>query len=601
MKKKTIAMAVAVIMIMALAMPLMALANDPTIDLTVKFTTPAGAPGTDSSRTFYAYKLFGVKTSVTFDNTVDPPAEIISYEYTLNPEFAEFAPSGFTPVSTASSLYEYLLSIQAIESTGPNGPASANIMMQELTRELTNWIREREEAAEEASLAPPFEEVRSKTADEGDTEVVIEGLDPGYYLVIGATGTRAITDRAVAAFALMTLDLDSTEPGEHEINLVDKVDVDLPVLEKRDDAANESIYGDKTGEYINYMLTVEVPDITGFDPAQYQYVITDKMTGLTFDTTSSQFVVRIVEIDEDAEGNEVRAYDRALITNDGVADPDDYEYTMVPTTTAGRADGFILTFMQPFFEAVDLPAGTSIEINYRAHLNKDAVSTSAEEVENAANPGGENIVTLRYSNDPMDHTKTGLLTDEEKVATFNIDLFKFQGNNIGLAEVKFELQNARGEAIELFQIHVGSATAHSIYRIAERHEIADPEIDTTFEILTPVSGRVQIRGVGAGTYFLEEKSAPGNFNELDDPVRIVIGATGLQEWEIEGKEFEYGINAGGTIIAIENRRNSPFPETGGMGRTILYITGFIMIAAAGTALFVRRSAKSAAAKVEGSR
>lgn len=52
---------------------------------------------------------------------------------------------------------------------------------------------------------------------------------------------------------------------------------------------------------------------------------------------------------------------------------------------------------------------------------------------------------------------------------------------------------------------------------------------------------------------------------------------------------EVTANEGQTVvIAIENNKGSTLPSTGGMGTTILYIVGAVLVVGAGVVLFTKR-------------
>ena len=111
------------------------------------------------------------------------------------------------------------------------------------------------------------------------------------------------------------------------------------------------------------------------------------------------------------------------------------------------------------------------------------------------------------------------------------------------------------------------------YRVAEEGE-------TGVEI---EAGVTEIKGLGNGTYYLVETAAPENYNPLTEAVEVPI-ANGdkMASFNEDGTYKEGGvqvINYTGTIL----------PSTGGIGTTIFYAAGIVVMA--GAVFFVVRSRK----------
>ena len=83
------------------------------------------------------------------------------------------------------------------------------------------------------------------------------------------------------------------------------------------------------------------------------------------------------------------------------------------------------------------------------------------------------------------------------------------------------------------------------------------------------------------TYYLEETKAPAGYNVLKAPVKVVI--------DNEGK-VTYGNDntAADPDVKVLNQTGTELPSTGGMGTTIFYVLGSVLVVAAGVLLVTKK-------------
>jgi len=109
--------------------------------------------------------------------------------------------------------------------------------------------------------------------------------------------------------------------------------------------------------------------------------------------------------------------------------------------------------------------------------------------------------------------------------------------------------------------------------------------------LTMVSkstGAIRIQGLDATSYWLQELNAPLNYNILREPVYVVIKAdhdnsTGKiisMSVTADSAEGNVKVDEGKAGIPIQNSKGNILPSTGGIGTTIFYVVGGILVAAA---------------------
>ena len=119
------------------------------------------------------------------------------------------------------------------------------------------------------------------------------------------------------------------------------------------------------------------------------------------------------------------------------------------------------------------------------------------------------------------------------------------------------------------------------------------------------TGLVNIKGLDAGTYELEEIKAPAGYNKLSAPITLTVAATitgtdtsthdtvdpALETLNIKvgNKSAEAGnISTGVVTTKIENNKGTTLPTTGGIGTTIFYVLGSILVLGAVILLVTRR-------------
>lgn len=128
------------------------------------------------------------------------------------------------------------------------------------------------------------------------------------------------------------------------------------------------------------------------------------------------------------------------------------------------------------------------------------------------------------------------------------------------------------------------------------------DADVSIELTTGTDGKISFKGLGAGTYTLTETVTPEGFNTLD-PITFTIGFEAPEKvntgdesctWTITGWPEDQNGNPGVTntngIFAanIINISGSLLPSTGGIGTTIFYVVGGILVVGAAVLLVTKK-------------
>jgi fimbrial isopeptide formation D2 family protein/LPXTG-motif cell wall-anchored protein len=144
-----------------------------------------------------------------------------------------------------------------------------------------------------------------------------------------------------------------------------------------------------------------------------------------------------------------------------------------------------------------------------------------------------------------------------------------------------------------------------IYEREEHHETYTKSEAVELKGITGEDGELYIEGLSAGIYTITEVTAPTGYNALDNPITVKIEctvedkneATMTPTWTFEADETG-GTNYtsqnvktlgdGTGEMVIYNVAGKTLPSTGGMGTTIFYVLGSILMAGAVILLITKR-------------
>ena len=195
-----------------------------------------------------------------------------------------------------------------------------------------------------------------------------------------------------------------------------------------------------------------------------------------------------------------------------------------------------------------------ITVLYHATLSKDAPTNQAM----------KNTTWLTYG----DNLKTD--NSETETYTFGIPVFKYTGTNTKLAGAKFILSTDQQCQKQL----KFTKNNEDKYRY---------DTKGTPELVSLDSGRIDIEGLKAGTYYLKETEAPKGYNLLKTVQKIEI----LDDGSIE---LNNELNKGD--VRVQNNKGSLLPSTGGAGTTMIYLIGGALVLGSGFVLANKKRAKA---------
>ena len=394
------------------------------------------------------------------------------------------------------------------------------------------------ENADVAAFAKDAEEfakdltaLKTHTAS-ADGDFAFSELEAGYYLVTSTLGTKATV---------------GTTPGNPNPEIQEKnaAPVNVKTVEEDSKVGKEGVdaWGSTNdadiGQTVNFKSTITA------QAGAENYVFHDTMSaGLTYTGVTG-------------------------ITLNGTA-VNASNYTVV---TEGLTDGctFEVRFTQAFCDT--LKANDQIVISYTATLNENAV---------IAGDGNPNTSKLSYGDKGDEsHTPSGTTPPSTtKTYTWDVDVFKYTMNGeteTALAGAKFTLSKNADGSNPIALVSEGN----NVYRVAKTGETG-----TVTKITTDATGKFTIKGLDADTYYLTETAAPAGYNKLAGPVTIVIDENGVVNGTTEAPQ---GVDE----VKVLNQSGTELPSTGGMGTTIFYVLGSILVVGAAVLLVTKKRMSSA--------
>lgn len=424
---------------------------------------------------------------------------------------------------------------------------------------------------------------RTSTWNESGTNYSISSLAPGYYLVKDKDDSAPSSD-AYTRYILQVV---------HNVTVNAKTDV--PTVDKNIKEGDTSVKANNAsiGDIINYEVKSAVPDMTGY--TKYFFVMNDTLSkGLTY---NGDMVIKVGEKTLDATNG----------------------YTL---TTTNNDDGST-TLEIVFKNFIQYTTGNAITVTYSATLNQDANLDPSV--------GNPNEVKLVYSNNPnvvgtgVDKPAPGDATgetpkSETKTYVTGIKLTKVDGADHSkmLTGAKFKIEG-NGVKVVLVNKEVYEETSDGTYYMlktgtytetAPIDETASSYDSTTtkYKKVTAVTkdtvntkinatgyvdknGVLTFEGLGEGTYTITEIIAPEGYNLLKAPIKVEIKANATFdkcEWTVtaDGKPVTADNNL--YSFLIENKSGAELPSTGGIGTTIFYVLGGLLVVCAGVLLITKR-------------
>ena len=422
----------------------------------------------------------------------------------------------------------------------------------------------------------------TKAFSEQASPITVAKADAGYYFIKDKDNSFA--DPGYGAYSRFILKVVGN------VELTAKADVptfDKNIVEDGEKVKNNTA---SVGDKVNYQIDSKVPDMTGY--TKYFFVVEDEMTtGLTFND-DIKVTIGTKELDKD----------------------DDY-------TVTSTAHSFKLVLKN----FINYNTGDDIKIEYSATLNKDANITEGTN-DNTANltySNNPNITPNSTTDEPGPGDVTGKTPDIKTVTgTSGIQIDKIDGGtSAALSGAKFMIEGKGVKAVIVngtvfkksdagthYMLKNGSFTDEAPTDQTKKNydsittKYAEVKVDNTLTSAEGINnigytkapnGYLSFAGLDAGEYTITELEAPEGYNKLPDTITVTLSA----QYNANDNRFVWTCKMGNTTVdsqidgcyhfQVANNKGATLPGTGGMGTTIFYVVGGLLIVCAGALLVTK--------------
>ena len=377
------------------------------------------------------------------------------------------------------------------------------------------------------------------TAESDGSALKFNGLAYGYYVVTTTQGEQVIS-------------VDSTMP---EVTIVDKNSSTPKELSKTASSKDVSI-----GDTVTYTVSFKTSNYYGAGTEAKEIV------SYTIEDTLPEFLsnVTVTSIIVDNDGNNATVGDQANVT----------------AQFANKK--IVIKWYDETNNQFLYDNGATVTITYTA------VVTDKADIDGA---GNTNTVTVRWTTKGSDQPGSDKVETHETIFTYAIALKKVNNEGKALPGAVFQFPfyvKSTADATDGAYIYAGTTPGEGL----------------TNQITTPASGVIVVKGVKSSSYEITEFKAPDGYNKLTAPVTVEAVQTGntsthttvyLDEngnvVDVSAKKIEVKVDIdtiAATAVVVVNKAGTELPSTGGMGTTVFYVLGAVLVVGAGVLLVTKK-------------
>jgi LPXTG-motif cell wall-anchored protein len=440
----------------------------------------------------------------------------------------------------------------------------------------------------------------------------ISGLEAGYYLIVDKTNNAGATKASNSECILLNVNKMADNADSSDDNTISvEVKSSFPSFEKKvkENSSNKDVNteGEDTDNNIeDFTIPAGYNDVADYDTyTDISFLLVGTLPSNYADYTTYKYQF----VDELGAGfdyveDSVKVYATTKDATDKLNNSN-----LISSSYYEVDNNNKLTVTFDDLKSINtITKDTCIVVTYTARLNKYA---------NVGTTGNINKAYLVYSNNPnFTNEETTTKTEGNETTTTdkygNVDttgktvddqviVFTY---NLTISKVDASDSTSKlGDAVFHLEKDVDGITNYASLDKGVFKKWVTTK-DTSCEIKTVKDQDFEIKGLDEGEYSIVEDTAPDGYNKLSAPVVITITAdtinkqnltgTTTDAWKTTGLTYKNGNDTlDDTTIVIANAKGSLLPTTGGIGTTILYVIGGILVICAGVALITKKRMKDA--------
>ena len=450
-------------------------------------------------------------------------------------------------------------------------------------------------------------------------EIKWEKIPYGYYYI---SPDQPVSDAAVT--------IDTVNPTVTVIDKNQVISDEKDIIETDDEGEEIKKKVNEAGlnEDIDFRITVNATNYDG-DKKVYKYVICDNIeAGMTFKADSAP-VIKVDDTVVPAENYTIKYYTdntkATEVTGDDLSTAQYFEI-VIKWTDTGKWSGTHL-----------YSSNAVLTVEYTAFLDPNKRD---QLVIGGTNDGNTNEAQVKWYSDIEDQEEEpeepNGKNPKKYTDTFTTELTILKKDQDGnaLQGAEFTLTGPEGAVVitkteefvkdasgTYWKLKDGSytttdpatpnmnttqyeSTTDKYVKVTWDKIVYEPSTANKVTYVTGTDGKIVVKGLKPGTYIIKETHAPDGFNKIDDEIKIVIDwdATSVSESTTTAASFKLGtgtttgvtLDADGSSanaiykITVKNNQGTTLPSTGGIGTTIFYVVGSIMVVAAGVLLITKK-------------
>ena len=401
---------------------------------------------------------------------------------------------------------------------------------------------------------------KTGTYDSGSKEFEISNLQAGYYLIKETSANLNGTGHAYSTHILYVVNNVEVSPKSG-----------IPTLSKEVKLAGTEAYKDAisatVGDTVYFKLTAGLHTYAK-DYSKYYFSFEDTIpTGLTYESVE-------------------------LFVQSGTT-----TYPVSNTFYTVNETGNLLTVtIQDIHSMIHAATGSPTTLGDKILVE---IETTVNEDVEIGSAGNINTAVLRFANDPNEnYSGSGVpaslgVTQEAQAAVYSYQ--------INVTKVDAASASTKLEGAEFIIGYNNGDDTYTWYLDSDKDGVVDGTTnsdESATRFVSDENGVMNVKGLKSGIYHIREKVAPAQYNLLtSDVVVVYTGAlsqdTGLLNalniTSASGvSHYSTDLTTGSINLTVANTKGATLPSTGGIGTTIFYIIGGVLVLGAAAAFTMKK-------------